>query len=151
MICSLVEDTDQRPHQQNLLSLSLTYPFDSLSLLFQATSHNSSIVRHIDIDRVGIQSSSASCAMPNKAETVVHDCWLLRSICMFFFYYPRYQCRLIAHSCGCNIPFQPMVGENLRNCCGDRLAFNPSGSSDIPTRFMQSGKEVRKKKCLNIS
>ena len=56
------------------------------------------------------QSSSASCAMlmrPNKVETVVHGCWLLRSIYTFFLVatgiYPFYHCRLSAHACSFNI------------------------------------------------
>ena len=46
----------------------------TLTLSFQATSHNPTIFHHIDIDHVGTQSSSASCAMlmrPNKTDFVI--------------------------------------------------------------------------------
>ena len=71
----------------------------------QATSHKPTIFHHIDIHHVETQSSSASCAMltrPNKAETAVHCCWLLSSICILFFlvatgFYPFYHCCYNAH------------------------------------------------------
>ena len=55
-----------------------TNPFMTLTLSFQATSHN-----HTILHQVTSVSSSASCTnqvTPNKAETTIHECWLLSSI-----------------------------------------------------------------------
>ena len=66
------------------MPVALTYAIYTLTLSSQATSRNPTTLHHIDIDHVGTQGSSASCAMrPNKAETAVYGCWLLSSIFIF--------------------------------------------------------------------
>ena len=91
--------------------MALTYPIYTVILSYQATSHNPTIFHHLDIDHVGTQRSSASCAMltrTNNAETAVYGCWLLSSIFIFFLvakgFCPFLHCRLSAHAFGFNLP-----------------------------------------------
>ena len=87
-----------------------TYPSNTLTLLFQAAHNNCTSLHRLDIYHVGTQSSSAFCIMlmrPNEAETAVHGCWLLSFIFKVATgFYPFYHCRLSAHVCSFNIPFQ---------------------------------------------
>ena len=109
--------TVYRPYPRRLEYLTRVSAFLLLSRVcgfithlssFQATFDNSTILHHLDIDHVGTQSSSASCAMlmrPNKAETAVHGCWLLSSAFISLVatvFLPFDQFRLSADDCGFN-------------------------------------------------